>query len=81
MNRAEVFSGGFRALLSAGNIAHLTNWVKGNSTRTASISINYATGEALWQLTLTDGETRVFYDTASTLETLAALAVVAISRR
>jgi len=80
MNRSEIFSGGFRALLSAGSMGHIATWVKKDETRTVSISLNYATGEPLWQLILTEAEQRIFADSAPTLDTLLSKAVVALGR-
>lgn len=80
VDRAKLFGGGLRMLLSGGSWAHLMRWAKQSSNRVIETRLSYPEGKASWSLSLEEGSTVVFQATSDSLETVTFQAVAAIGK-
>jgi len=80
VDRAKVFGGGLRGLLSAGSWAHLMRWCKQADNRHIEASLTYINEEASWRLALREGTNDIFRGEASSLESLTLQAVAALGK-
>lgn len=80
MDRARLFGGGLRGLLSAGSMAHIMRWCKQSDGREIEVKLCYVSSAPKWSLRLAENGAYIYEGTAESLETLAFQAVAAIGK-
>jgi len=81
VDRAKLFGGGLRVLLSGGSWAHLMQWCKQDEGRMIETSLTYKNSKADWSLALKEPDGSYLYTgSGGSLEDLTFKAVGAVGK-